>query len=92
LAAQGMLQGDNSAVSVPKFRIPASSDTTRLMIYRYRSVILIREGKRQVLDLLRFQRLGDISQNPYLRDGDVIQVAPGSYSYLAGKRPQTRRL
>lgn len=76
LAAQGMLQGDNSAVSVPKFRVPASSDTTKLMIYRYRSVILIREGKRQVLDLLRFQRLGDISQNPYLRDGDVIQINP----------------
>ncbi|MDZ4121123.1 MAG: SLBB domain-containing protein, partial [Candidatus Cloacimonadaceae bacterium] len=41
-----------------------------------RSVKLIRGGTEQFFDLLSFYRNGDVSQNPLLRDGDVIVVNP----------------
>lgn len=41
-----------------------------------RSVQLIRNGQSTSYDLAKFLRLGDISQNPYLKDGDVIVLSP----------------
>lgn len=39
-----------------------------------RTVQLTRNGQRKTYDLLRFYRLGDDSQNPFLKDGDVVWV------------------
>lgn len=39
-----------------------------------RHIRLIRGGQEQTYDLLRFFRSGDISQNPLLRDGDLIHI------------------
>jgi len=39
-----------------------------------RTVQLTRDGKTEAYDLLRFYRLGDSSQNPHLRDGDLVLV------------------
>ncbi len=34
-----------------------------------------RDGRGATYDLLRYRRLGDLSQNPYLGDGDAVTVA-----------------
>ncbi|MDI3503307.1 MAG: hypothetical protein PWP64_243 [Candidatus Cloacimonadota bacterium] len=39
-----------------------------------RHITIFRNNETQVYDLLSFYRLGEISQNPLLRDGDVIHV------------------
>jgi protein involved in polysaccharide export with SLBB domain len=39
-----------------------------------RQLRLTRQGKSQVYDLLRFMRLGELEQNPLLKDGDLIWV------------------
>lgn len=39
-----------------------------------RTVKLTRDGQTEVYDLLRFYRLGDNSQNPRLKDGDLVLV------------------
>ncbi len=39
-----------------------------------RSIKLIRDGRTTLCDLLRFYRLGEIEQNPYLKDGDVVLI------------------
>lgn len=36
--------------------------------------IISRDGNQKKIDLLRFLRLGDYSQNPYLNDGDIVQI------------------
>jgi len=41
-----------------------------------RTVILRRHGKDATLDLMQFIRKGDLNQNPYLQDGDVIILQP----------------
>ncbi len=42
-----------------------------------RRLVSLRRGGREVrLDLMAFQRLGDLDQNPYLDDGDVVVLAP----------------
>lgn len=51
-------------------------DTLRTAVIGKRSVTLVRQGQRQNLDMLRFYRMGDLTQNPYLKDGDVILVNP----------------
>ncbi len=68
------------------------------VLYDQRSVVLHRNGTKQILDMMKFYRLGDISQNPFLKDGDVIVVnavlgsvsvvgsinKPGDYEFRAG--------
>lgn len=39
-----------------------------------RRIRITRAGKIETYDLLKFYRLGDISQNPLLKDGDVVFV------------------
>jgi protein involved in polysaccharide export with SLBB domain len=51
-------------------------DSLQETTFNKRNVLLTRNGKQQSYDLLRFFRLGDMEQNPYLRDGDVIFVSP----------------
>lgn len=64
-----------------------------------RNIVLKRGGREMLLDLVAFQRLGDISQNPMLEDGDVLVVRaplgvvriyggvnyPGEYEYREGE-------
>ena len=39
-----------------------------------RSIQIIRNGKTETYDLLKFYRMGDINNNPFLKDGDVVYV------------------
>lgn len=64
-----------------------------------RNIVLQRGGRETLLDLVAFQRLGDVSQNPMLEDGDVVIVRaprgtvrvyggvnyPGEYEYREGE-------
>jgi protein involved in polysaccharide export with SLBB domain len=58
-----------------------------------RRIILIRNEEEIALDLLRYFRLGDTTQNPYLMDGDVIK-APCKLEevYLNGAWNQNQKL
>jgi len=73
-----MLQSNTlpTALTIPKPSLNVPSDTVEAKVYGQRNVILNRKGQKQTLDLLKFFRLGDISQNPFLNDGDVIVVNP----------------
>lgn len=65
-----------------------------------RNVTLTRGKLVQNCDLLKFRRTGDMAQNPLLKDGDVVNVAPfhtsisisgnvylpGEYEYVEGDR------
>jgi protein involved in polysaccharide export with SLBB domain len=62
--------------SLSAARTPETRDTVKAEVFGNRKVVLERQGQKQVLDLLKFYRTGDISQNPFLRDGDVIFVTP----------------
>lgn len=48
--------------------------------YSTRNVILKRQGESIVLDMEAFYSLGDIDNNPYLKDGDIIYVPPKKHS------------
>ncbi|MEN6444519.1 MAG: SLBB domain-containing protein [Candidatus Cloacimonas sp.] len=39
-----------------------------------RSIKITRNGKTETYDLLKFYRLGDLSNNPFLKDGDLVFV------------------
>lgn len=50
-----------------------------------RNIRIVRSGEAQVYDLLAFYRMGDQSQNPYLRDSDQVHVPViGSYISVNG--------
>ncbi len=65
----------------------------------FRRIMLTRDGKRMVVDLVRYGAQGELSQNPLLRPDDVIYVPhavvrvnfsgrvryPGSYEVVAGE-------
>lgn len=65
-----------------------------------RSVQIIRGNSKESYDLLKFYRLGEISQNPFLRDGDVVLISaiqdfisitgginlPGNVEFIAGDK------
>jgi polysaccharide export outer membrane protein len=70
---QNLLPAD---VGIPKLKHPTPSDTSKVTVFGQRNITLNRFGQKQTLDLLKFFRLGDISQNPFLKDGDVIIVNP----------------
>lgn len=79
---------------------PALIDSTLEKSYATRSIILVRQNVRTVYDLQKFYRLGDLSQNPLLRDGDLVIInplqvtvsiqgsvyAPGDYEFLPGDK------
>ncbi len=66
----------SEAISMANFveKMPADSTYINLTIAPLRNVVLHQKGKELSLDLLRFYRMGDLTQNPYLMDGDVIFV------------------
>ena len=74
--------GDKPSTTLPtdKLILPEKSmavqDSTLKRNQAIRSVTLIRDGKEQVYDLQSFFRTGDLSQNPTLRDGDVVLINP----------------
>jgi protein involved in polysaccharide export with SLBB domain len=71
-AAQAMM-GAGAASELTSPGLPDSSEAT---VYNHRNIILVRQGNKQSLDLLKFFRTGDLSQNPFLRDGDVLILQP----------------
>ncbi|MBM4399180.1 MAG: SLBB domain-containing protein, partial [Candidatus Cloacimonetes bacterium] len=60
----------------PTMKLPSLKDSVAADIYGQRNITLIRQGQKQTLDLLKYYRLGDITQNPYLIDNDVIVISP----------------
>ena len=68
-------------ISMAQARQAAVADTTQATVYSQRNISLIRQGQTMSLDLLKYLRLGDISQNPFLRDGDIIKINP-AYSTI----------
>jgi len=64
------------SAGLSQYKPSVLQDTTQTVIYGRRSITLIRDGQKQSLDLLSFFRLGDITQNPFLHDGDIIIVNP----------------
>ncbi|PKN79104.1 MAG: hypothetical protein CVU48_06355 [Candidatus Cloacimonetes bacterium HGW-Cloacimonetes-1] len=52
------------------------TENTQVFSYALRSVVLMRQGKRNVYDLEKFYKFGDISQNPLLKDDDIIIISP----------------
>ena len=75
-------------------------DSLFLNFQALRSVKLTRGKETKTYDYMKFVRMGDLEQNPILRDGDVINVGavhttvtivgevyyPGEYEYIAGDR------
>lgn len=59
---------------IPELREEEEETRDYTQYQALRQVRLIRNGKEETYDLLRFSRMGDISQNPLLRDGDLIHV------------------
>jgi protein involved in polysaccharide export with SLBB domain len=54
---------------------PSEEQSTALDFYKLqalRSIKLIRGGLSTTYDLLRFYRLGELEQNPYLQDNGVV--------------------
>ncbi|MFO7659630.1 MAG: SLBB domain-containing protein, partial [Candidatus Cloacimonadaceae bacterium] len=76
LPASDQLMPGTIPQGITGFRLPATTDTTKAVVLGNRNITLLRQGQQQSLDLLRFMRLGELSQNPYLKDGDVIIVNP----------------
>ena len=66
----------------------------------YRNISILRENNKIVADLKKFYQLGDLKNNPYLQDGDVIFVpavknvvsisgeinSPNKYEILVGDK------
>jgi protein involved in polysaccharide export with SLBB domain len=101
-SSRAMLQSSLS-LSIPRESLPTKpwesvADSIAVPSVSFRSIHLTRGGQSQEYDLLRYFRTGDISQNPLLRDGDLIFVPgigqvvtisgelhrPGEYEFKAG--------
>jgi len=90
--------GERSAWGLSKLSSLIDGNLTRLASIRNISITSI-NGQTRSYDLFRFQRLGDQTQNPYLRPGDVITFnkisrlvtiqgeveRPGTYQLLDGE-------
>ncbi len=61
------------APGVPTVEKPLTDDLAKMQAMR--SIKLIRNGKTTLYDLMRFYRLGDLDQNPYLKDNDVVVIS-----------------
>ncbi len=84
----------------PQQRQMMAQDSFYANFQGLRRVKLTRDGASNHFDVLKYLRSGDISQNPLLKDGDVITVPaihttvsisgsvylPGEYEYLQGDR------
>ncbi len=85
--SDAILAAEKEGVKLPATAIPTDKmqlqekavtapDSTHKKNQAMRSITLIRDGKRTVYDLQSFLRIGDLAQNPILRDGDVILISP----------------
>lgn len=98
------LKGEVSATAEPQtWAMQRLSSLVKPYVTSYSSVrditVTSRSGKSKVYDLFKAQRFGDLSQDPYLRPGDIIYVGklsrsvtisgaverPGTYQLLAGE-------
>lgn len=82
----------------PQLAQEAAQDSLFANFQGLRSIKLIRGRETTICDLLKYQRTGDLAQNPLLRDGDVIVVPavhnsvtlsgevylPGEYEFVEG--------
>lgn len=59
---------------IPQLREDEEKPRDFSKLQALRHIRLIRGGTEETYDLLRFLRTGEISQNPLLRDGDLIHV------------------
>jgi polysaccharide biosynthesis/export protein len=74
--AQGLGQLETyTDIPTPQQVMKAEKDSLYSNFQALRTVKLIRGKDTTVCDLQKFLRLGDLAQNPLLRDGDVINVA-----------------
>jgi protein involved in polysaccharide export with SLBB domain len=96
-AAAGKLKQPDiqSRLSAPETKA-AAMDSIYVNFQALRDVKLQRQSQTSTYDLMRFLRAGDASQNPLLKDGDVVTVSaiqqsvaiqgdvymPGEYQYL----------
>jgi len=100
-ASRGELPQITNPLSVsPMQQRSAVEDSLYSNFQGLRQLRLTRQGKSQNYDLLKFLRLGDLEQNPLLRDGDLIWVPsleqsvsvmgsvflPGEYQYVPGDK------
>jgi protein involved in polysaccharide export with SLBB domain len=74
--ANQQLKSVNPALEAAKNKFTIEQDSVEVEVFQQRNIILNRQGMSQELDLLLFYRTGEISQNPFLKDGDVIFVTP----------------
>ena len=54
--------------------IEKARQSTSIREIPLRRVQILRQGEKSEYDLLRFKRLGDLSQNPYLLDNDIVII------------------
>lgn len=78
----------------------AAADSVQTDLQALRGIRFSRGNKTEIFDLLKYFRAGDITQNPLLKDGDVIHIpavsktvsiqgkinSPGDYEYIAGDK------
>jgi len=99
--AKGLTQVPiSSTLASPQELKQAEQDSLFANYQGLRSVKLIRGNDTINCDILKYMRSGDMTQNPLLRDGDVITVSsihtsvsilgevyvPGEYEYLEGDK------
>lgn len=66
-------------------RIPENKDLTDFKKLSKRNIKVIRANDTINIDLQRFQSTGDISQNPYINQGDIINIPFIEYkNYIYG--------
>lgn len=59
---------------IPQLREDEESRPEYEKLQALRHVELVRAGKRSTFDLLRYYRLGEIEENPMLKDGDLVYI------------------
>ena len=98
MASTGLETPLTTELMTPQQAVSAERDSLYKNFQALRSVKLVRGKETLSCDLQKFMRMGDLGQNPLLRDGDVIIVAPiaksvsiwgevyipGEYEYLEG--------
>lgn len=91
---------DNPLSITPMQQKQLDADSLYTNFQGLRQVRLTRAGKSQSYDLIRFKRLGELEQNPLLKDGDVVWVPameksvsvsgcvylPGEFQYVEGDK------
>lgn len=90
-----------SAGTIPETRPwKAAPDSIQTDLQALRSIRFTRSGKSETLDLLKYYRTGELSQNPLLKDGDAIHIPaviktvsvqgkvnkPGDYEFITGDK------